>query len=228
MKVYSKKGLKSGISGKVGGAKVPIRKGTNSDRYGQGIVQAINDDMLIQFKSTQVGFPNVNGEAHRMVLMGYTTGNTRGYAYAEGNTKANRIKLFSGTTMLVRVSGTATVVGGTSATYTLGHTEGFSYNTAFTYHGGNITQIDSPGGKTLFTLKNGGVTNCTLYISTSNNEITFGLDDAQTDTNRVWVLTADIEVQRIQGITYEFGANYALYQNADNIHLQNNNNLIWN
>ena len=131
--------------------------------------------------------------------------------------------------MIIRVKGISTVIGGTSATYILGTTEGFAYYTAFKNIAGVITQLSTAGGQQEFSIREGVLaTTCTLYITTSGNELQFGLDDSQTDTKRIWTLTADIDVNRIYNMEYAYGESWALWQDYQNIEFQNSDLLIWN
>ena len=67
-----------------------------------------------------------------------------------------------------------------------------------------------------------------LYISHSSGVISFGLDDLEEDTKRVWSLTVDLTVQTLDNMRLGYGDNMALYQDGDGIYLQNNDWLIWN
>ena len=131
--------------------------------------------------------------------------------------------------MIIRVKGIATVVGGTSSTYTLGYTEGFAYYTAFKNVNGTTTQLSTAGGQEEFSIREGAnPTTCTLHIDINNGVLRFGLDDSQTDTKRVWQLSAEIDVNRINNMVLGYGENWAIYQNSQNIELQNGDYLIWN
>ena len=131
--------------------------------------------------------------------------------------------------MIIRVKGTATVIGGKSATYTLGTTEGFAYYTAFKSVNGQITQLSTAGGQQEFSIREGAnPTTCTLNIVNSTNELQFGLDDSQTDTKRIWQLTIDIDVNNILNLEEGFGVDYARFQDFEFILLQNGDKLIWN
>ena len=88
-----------------------------------------------------------------MVLTGYTDGNTRGYAYPEGTKNARKIYLPPDCNTIIRVKGTATVVGGTSSTYIVGLTEGFAYYTAFQNMLSSVSQLGTVGGTAEFSLK---------------------------------------------------------------------------
>ena len=71
-------------------------------------------------------------------------------------------------------------------------------------------------------------TTATLYISITNGILQFGLDDSQTDTKRIWQLSADIDINRINNLILGYDENWALYQNGRIIELQNGDYLIWN
>jgi hypothetical protein len=131
--------------------------------------------------------------------------------------------------IIIKVKGLATVVGGTSSTYTLGVTEAFAYHTAFRINNGTLTRLGTVGGVQDFSIREGVLsTTCTLYINISSLVLSFGLDDSQTDTKRLWNLTADIDVNRINNMNLEYDGNWALYQNGDNILFQNGDYMLWN
>ena len=120
-------------------------------------------------------------------------------------------------------------IGGTSSTYTLGSTEGFAYYTAFKIVNGTTTQLSTAGGQQEFSIREGAnPTTCTLYIDISSNVLRFGLLDSQSDTKRVWQLSADIDVNKVRNMTLGYGESWALYQNGQTIQLQNGDYLIWN
>ena len=62
----------------------------------------------------------------------------------------------------------------------------------------------------------------------NNSLLRFGLDDSQTDTKRIWSLTVDLDINRLHNFSLGYGENWALYQNGQNIQLQNGDFLIWN
>ena len=62
----------------------------------------------------------------------------------------------------------------------------------------------------------------------ANDQLAEALDDSETDTKKSWSLNVDIVVQRIPYMTMPYDENWALFQNADYIVLQNNSYLIWN
>ena len=90
--------------------------------------------------------------------------------------------------------------------------------------------MGTAGGTPEFALKEASApaSTCTLYIDINNGVLIFGLDDNQTDTKRLWTLTADVDVNRISNMSLGFDENWALYQNGDKIQLQNGDYLIWN
>ena len=133
--------------------------------------------------------------------------------------------------MIIRVKGIATVIGGTSTTYTLGTTEAFAYYTAFKNLNSTITQLSTVGGREEFSITEGAnPTTCTLNIAedASTGELQFGLDDSQTDTKRVWALTVDLDVQQLINLQFPYGENWALWQDGHYIQLQNYDLLLWN
>ena len=161
-------------------------------------------------------------------MAGYTVGNTRGYAYSQGDVTQQKITIQSDSNMAIQIKGIATVIGGTSSTYPVGITEAFSYHTAFKSEGVVVTQIGTAGGVLSWSIKEVSTT-CTLYISSGDGGVLkFGLDDSQTDTKRIWQLTVDLSVNRIVNMERGYGTDYALYQNGEYIQLQNLEDLIWN
>ena len=130
---------------------------------------------------------------------------------------------------IISVKGIATVVGGKSSTYSLGYTEGFAYYTAFKNVAGTTTQLSTTGGQQEFSIREGAnPTTCTLYIDVNDGVLRFGLDDNQTDTKRIWTLTVDMDVNRVDNMTARYDENWALYQNGNRIQLQNGEYLLWN
>ena len=222
--------LKTLLSGKLGSTDRPLIRGVDTGKFSQAILPYFGDDIVIKYNTARKGTPQLQGEAHKIVLSGYTEADTRGYAYAEGNNYGKKIYIPINANIIIRVNGIATVIGGTSTTYVVGTTEAFAYYTAFKNIEGVITQLSTAGGQSEFSIREGAnPTTCTLYIDTSSSgELQFGLDDSQTDTKRIWALTVDLAVQKIQNLTLPFGENWALYQSGRNIEFQNYNLLVWN
>jgi len=221
--------LKTLISGKIGGRNKPFIQGVDTDKYSQSLIRAMGDDIVIKYAAKNKKMPQYKGESHRVVLSGHTDGNTRAYAYPEGDKYGRSLFIPDNINMIIRVKGIATVIGGKSSTYTLGYTEGFAYYTAFKIVNGTATQLSTVGGQEEFSIREGAnPTTCTLHIDIDDNILRFGLDDSQTDTKRLWTLTVDADVNRIKNMSLEFDGNWALYQNGDNIQLQNGDYLLWN
>ena len=222
--------LKTLIYNKLGGLNTPLVRGVNNSKYSKPLLPLYGDDIVIKYATKKRDIPQLEGEAHRIILSGNTNANTRGYAYPEADAFNTPLKIPNNTNMIFRVKGIATVVGGTSSSYPLGTTEGFAYYTAFKNVDGTITQLGTTGGTPEFALKEASAptSTCTLYIDISNGILRFGLDDNQTDTKRVWQLSAEIDVNRINNMTLGYGENWAIYQNSQNIELQNGDYLIWN
>ena len=222
--------LKSIFYEKLGGLNKPLMIGTGNTKYATPLINSFGNDIAIKYTNKRKGLPPIEGESHRMVLTGFTDGNTRGYAYPEGTKNARKIYLPPDCTTIIRVKGTATVVGGSNSTYVVGYTEGFAYYTAFKNISASVTQLSTTGGQQEFSIREGAnPTTCTLYISTGDGgELKFGLDDSQTDTKRVWSLSVDIDVQQIYSIGLPYDENWALYQNGENIQFQNYKLMIWN
>ena len=221
---------KSLLTGLLGGTNRPLVRGSDSNKFGQKILNYYGDDIVIKYKSTANYRPQYNGESHRIVLTGYTDGNTRGYAYPKGNPYEKPLYIPDNTNVIIRVKGICTVVGGTSATYPLGTTDAVAYYTAFVINKGTVTQLGATGGEAEFQIREGGnPVTCTLHIDIdSNGVLRFGLDDSQTDTKRAWMLTANMDINVISNMVLGFDENWALFQNGSNIEFQNGDFLIWN
>ncbi len=222
--------LKTILSGKLGGTNQPLVVGVNTGKFSQNILPYSGDDIVIKYKTKIKTQPQLEGESHRIVLSGYTEGNTRGYAYPEGNKYRKGIFIPNNCNVMVQVQGIATVIGGTSSSYTVGKTESFSYHTAFMNVAGVITQLGTVGGVLEWSLKEASLsTTSTLYIvNLATGELSFGLDDSQTDTKKIWTLTVDLAVQKIDNLNMPYKENWALYQNSDYIEFQNFTQMIWN
>ena len=222
--------LKSIISNKFGGLNNPLIKGIDNTKYSRNILPAYGDDMMIKYKTKRPGLPQLKGESHKFVLTGFTEGNTRSYAYPQGSLNTKPLILPTATTTIIRVKGTATVVGGSSTNYPLGTLEGFAYYTAFKNVVSGAIQLGTAGGEQEFVLRESTPpsSTCTLYIDLNNSLLRFGLDDSQTDTKRIWNLSVELDINRIPYFSLGYGENWALYQNGKNIQLQNGDFLIWN
>jgi hypothetical protein len=225
--IFERGGLKALLYNKFAGNK-PIIIGNDYDKFSRPILPLQSNDISIKHKTSREGVPILKGESHRFVLSGNTDGNTRNYAYFEGNNTSTPVVLPTNSNTIIRVKGTATVIGGTSATQTVGITEAFAYYTGFSNLNGTITQLGTAGGEGEFSLR-GGTTTCTLYIDTTTEGILrFGLDDSQTDTKRIWSLTVDLDINLIENLYLPYQENWALYQNFQIIEFQNADYLIWN
>ena len=224
-------GLKSIMQGKLGKLNLPLSAGANRGKLTQNLLPRFGDDIMIKYKTLLRSKPQVDGEVHRMILVGNTDGNTRGYAYPENNPQSSEFKLPINSNVMIQVKGVATVIGGTSSTYVVGTTESFSYNTAFKTMGGVVTQIGTAGGEAEWAIKESGLsTTATLYIAQNSDTsfIDFGLDDSQTDTKRTWTLIVDFTVQNVHNLSLPYGTDWALYQDYNNIVLMNYDYLVWN
>jgi len=221
--------LKTLIYNKIGGRNKPLVRGVNNSKYSQSLLPLYGDDIVIKYATVKRDIPQLQGESHRIVLSGHTIGTAQGFAYVEGDRFGNTLKMPNNINMIIRVKGIATVVGGTSATYTLGTTEAFAYYTAFKIVNGTATQLSTAGGQEEFSIREGSnPTTCTLDIDIQDGVLRFGLDDSQSDTRRIWQLSADIDVNVINNMTLGHAESWALYQNGQNIQLQNGDYLIWN
>tara|TARA_R100000781_G_scaffold50652_1_gene33506 strand:- start:77 stop:3589 length:3513 start_codon:yes stop_codon:yes gene_type:complete len=225
--IFEKGGLKALLYNKIGGNK-PIVIGNDYNKYSHSILPTQSNDIVIKHKTSRFGVPILRGESHRFVLSGNTDGTTRGYAYFEGNETLKPIVLPTNSNTIIRVKGTATVIGGTSTVETVGSTEAFSYYTAFSNLDGTITQLGTAGGVSEFSL-HPHTTTSTLHIDTTTEGVLrFGLDDSRTDTKRLWSLTVDLDINLIENLYLPYGENWALFQNFRIIELENGDYLIWN
>ena len=216
---------KSLIAGKIAGLNNPLTVGTNNTKYGQPLLPYSGNDIVIKYNSLIKELPQISGESHRMVLTGFTIGNTRGYAYPQGNSKAEPLHLPSASNAMLRVKGISTVIGGTNATYPIGTTESFAYYTAFK----NRTQLGTAGGVREFALTESGIADsCTMHIAVVDGALSFGLDDSQTDTKRIWQISVDMDVNLTPDVINGWRENFALFQNYMNIQFENFDYLIWN
>ena len=216
---------KSLISGKIAGLNNPMIVGTDNTKFGQPLLPYMGNDIVIKYNSLIKELPKINGESHRMVLTGFTIGNTRGFAVPNGNNKSKPLWLPSPSNVMLRVKGISTVVSGNNATYPIGSTESFAYYTAFR----NKEQLGTAGGVREFSLTKSGVPSvCTMYISVIDGALFFGLDDSQTDTNRVWQISVDMDINLTPDTINGWRENWALFQNYVQIQFENDNYLIWN
>ena len=216
-------------NGKKGGLTI----GNNTSPYRPNLLANSPNDYVIRYKNENGNTPPFQGENHRIILMGYTEGNTRGYATATGDSTNKSIKVPTSGIAVIRLKGSATVIGGTSTDYPLGYTESFAYFTAFSKDSNGLTtQIGTAGGVEELAVKQDHTkpATCTVYITTITDTgvIKFGLDDSQTDLKRTWTLTVDFDVQSIPNIDIPYGEKLALFQNGDLIQFENRDYLLWN
>ena len=229
--LFNKGNLKTMLTGKLGGLNIPLTAGGDRGKSSKPLLPQFGDDIVIKYKNKYASTPSVVGENHRMILIGNTTGTTRGYAYPENDKYADTIFLPNDSNVMISVKGVTTIVGGTNATYVVGTTESFSYNTVFIVSGGLTTQVGNAGGVLEWSIKDTSLsTTSTMYIDTNstNGGLRFGLDDSQADTEKAWTLTVDITVQRLNNLSSPFNTNWAIWQKGGNIRLMNFSDLIWN
>ena len=228
LSIISSPNTKGILSGKLGGINTPFVRGSNAGKYGQPIISTYGDDIAIKYKTSVSSEAQVEGESHRLVLIGNTEGTTRGYAYPKNNASLEYIYPPDNSTTMIQVSGISTVIGGTSSTHTLGDTESFNYHTAFVSKGGTVTQIGTAGGVVNWQMHQTSTTSTLNIAIGSKGQIEFGLDDSQSDTQKIWTLTVDITVQRLGYLANAIDSVGALWQDYTNIQLENNQNLLWN
>lgn len=223
--------FKTMMTGKLGGFNLPFTVGGDRGKASRPLMPQFGDDMIIKYKNKILASPSVEGENHRMILLGNTTGTTRGYAYPENDKYADKIYLPNDSNVMISVKGITTIVGGTNATYVVGTTESFSYNTVFVVTGGGVSQIGTAGGVAEWSIKDPSLsTTSTIYITTNTTDanLEFALDDSQADTEKAWTLTVDITVQKLGNLSLPYGTNWAIWQEGNNIELMNYEYLIWN
>ena len=228
--LFSPGQLKSIISGNLGGTNRPLITGVDNNKYATKIFNYYGDDIVIKHRPLGSKIPQYRGESHRIVLAGQTHGDTRGYAYPSGDKFSKPMYIPSNSHIVIRVKGATTVVGGSSPTYTLGTTDAFAYFTAFVIRGATKTQLGAIGGEVEFQLREGAnPVTCTVNIDIdSDGVLIFGLSDTQTDTIRIWTLTAEIDINEISNMVLGYNEDWAIYQNAQYIDFQNLDRLIWN
>mgnify|MGYP003134442309 CR=1 FL=1 len=223
------KNLSSAI---IGGKNGSFVIGNNTSRFYPNILPITSNDYVIKYKNIEHKSPQIRGESHKLILIGETTGNTRGYATLNGDRSSGPISMPSNSTITIRLKGTTTVIGGTSSTYGLGYTESFAYITTFVNREKVVSQVGNAGGVLEVSMRQDNTLSpqCSMYISNNGAEIQFGLDDAQTDTARVWQITADIDINSVPNIYISHTATYATFQNAAFIEFENDTEeyLIWN
>ncbi len=227
--ILSNSQAKTIISDRIAGLNKPFITGSYTNKFTQSLMPSVSDDIVIKYNTMAKREPKLDGESHRVILSGNTSGNTKGYAYVNGKSRGQQLRMPDNVNMIIRVKGVVTVIGGTSATYPLGTTEAFAYYTAFKNVNGTTTQLSTPGGQQEFSIREGAnPTTCTLDIDVNNGILRFGLEDSQTDTKRIWQMSVDLDVNRVYNMSLGYDENWALYQNGQNIQLQNSDYLIWN
>jgi len=225
-KTQNLKGLTTGI---LGVKEKPFVIGSDNTKYSREILPYMKDDYVIKYNVKNRLMPYLEGESHKVILMGNTVGSTKSYAYARGEQYEEKLIIPPNVNLIIRVKGLATVIGGTNASYPLGSTEGIAYYTAFKVDGTTPTQLGTLGGTVDFSLKEAGLLSvCSLYIDINQGVLRFGIQDSQNDTNRVWELSAEIDINRIYNIGIAHDENWALFQNGQRIQFENGDYLIWN
>ena len=213
-----------------GGYSRGLSVGTNRDKYARDIVTSFGDDIKIKYSGKLGGVGSVDGESHRFILLGKTTGNTKSFAYVNGNSKSSTIVIPTNSVVNIRLKGISTVIGGYSANYPLGSTEAFAYYTAFAkISGQNVKQLGTVNGTPEYALKESGVVGtCTMEIEADANVVRFGIKDADADAIRTWQISVDYDVNIVPNTQNRIDANDAQFQNLDFILLQNEERLQWN
>ena len=166
--------VKTIINNKIGALTRPLIRGIDNTKYSTPILPYYGDDIIIKYNTKRKGTPQLQGESHRIVLSGFTEGNTKSFGFPEGSLSSTPLVIPTNTNVMIQVKGIATVIGGTSSTYVVGITESFAYHTAFKNVNGTITQIGVAGGVVEWSLKE-VLTTCTLYIDVSGNVLRLSL-----------------------------------------------------
>ena len=236
--IYRVKNMMKASGGKryvqmiVGGYARGLSTGTNRDKFSTNILPEFGDDIKIQYTGRQGSTGPITGESHKLILLGKTTGTTKSYAYINGSGLSEPLYIPFNSIVNIRVRGISTVIGGESTTHPLGSTEAFAYYTAFKNESPSthtVTQLGTANGTSEYALQESGVAStCTLEIDSYTDYIRFGIKDADADAVRMWQLTVDYDVNSIPNMELSIDANYALYQDSNYIHFQNNDRLIWN
>lgn len=199
------------------------RVGSGISKSSRPLISGFKDDILIKYKGD-----HLSGESHRIVLLAYTEGNTTSYAYPQNN-KGVGLYAPPNSNCMINVKAMSTVVGGKSSTHPVGSTETVSYTTAFRTINTVTTQVGTAGGVFERRMVEGVTAAATqIYMDVSSSEIRFAVSDSETDTKRAWVLTLNIDVQEVISLVRPIGLEYALYQDGDNIQLQDFRTLLWN
>ena len=228
--IMNRPGIKNYIGLVLGGYGKSLSTGTNRNKFSYNILPEFGDDIKIKYSGKKGNIGQIVGESHRMVLLGKTTGNTKSYAYINGSEHMATLTIPMSSIVNVRVKGISTVVGGYSASYSIGATEAFAYYTAFksTLPNG-VSQLGTVNGTPEYALKESGlVGTCTLEIDNYRNYIRFGIKDADADARRVWQLTVDYDITLVPNLESRVDQNDAQYQNYKFIELQNGQRLQWN
>tara|TARA_R110002051_G_C8760997_1_gene501675 strand:- start:150 stop:3611 length:3462 start_codon:yes stop_codon:yes gene_type:complete len=220
------KGLATSV---LGGENKPFVIGSANNKYNTALLPYYKDDYVIKYKTKKIGMPQLEGESHKIILIGNTSGTTRGYAYPKGESYGQAFRLPLDVNIIIRVKGIVTVVGGKNTTYILGSTEAFAYYTAFKIVGSTTLQLGTVGGQQDFSIREGVLpTTCTLHIDIDAGILRFGLDDSQTDTERVWELSVEMDINRMVNLGSAYNEEWALFQNGQRIQFENYVKLIWN
>ena len=228
--IVNQPGVRNYISLVLGGYAKSLSTGTDRNKFSYNILPEFGDDVKIKYNAKKGNIGAIRGESHRMVLLGKSIGNTKNYAYPNGDQSTKPLLIPSNSITNIRVKAISTVVGGTSTQYPLGSTEAIAYYTAFKYVSGvGIVQLGTANGTPEYSLKeSGAISSCTLEIDTFEGAVRFGIKDASLDTIRVWQLTADYDVNLVPNVEFRIDQNDAQYQNYDFIQFQNLKRLQWN
>mgnify|MGYP003132337831 CR=1 FL=1 len=207
-------------------------RGSANKKYSKLMIPQAADDLGIKYVSKFHRMPQVNGESHRLVMLGNTINIATSESYIQGDNKNMSIQIPTSSNMMIQVMGMSTIVSSTNATYGVGVTEQFVYYTAFRNLDGTVTQIGTALGKRQISQVEGGSANSFLEITSADDSITNGkklqinVKSTEDNTTKVFTLDVRITTQRID--SFYFNANWALYQNGQRIQFEDNNFLEWN
>ena len=226
--IFNSGTLKGIFSGKLAG-QIPFIIGSNNNKYSEPIFPFMSDDSVIKYQITQKTTSALDGESHKMVVLGRTVGTTKGYAYPRGNKYDKPLIIPTDTNIIMRIKGISSVIDSKDASYPVGSTEAFAYYTAFKSGLTSFEQLGTAGGQVEFSLKESGAgAVCSLYIDVVDGLIEFGLICSQANIIRLWELSVEMDINRIPNLTHNSAENNAVFQNGDNIRLQNLDYLVWN
>ena len=221
---------KSIYSGKLGGISNSLVIGNYTNKYGRPLVADFGNDLVIKHKTDSIAKRGMEGESHRIILVGTTIKGVSDSAYINGNPNEPRLRLPNNCNAMIRVKGISTVISTGNATYPISTTEGFAYYTGFKKAGGAHVQLGTSTGVQELSIREGVLpTMCTLSITIRNGCLNFELIDATSPVvDRMWQLTVDVDINILYQMEKDFIVPYAQFQDYRNILFQNGDYMLWN